>query len=161
MLISAQVDIALIAIALAIVSQMMQRKLVDKKGMKRKQEEMKKKQEMVKELMKRTDEKSKSELQALEQEMMESMSTMMKGSMKLMVFSMILFIPTLWFLSASYEGIAVDLPIPIPWFGGDRFIMLYNRTNWIGWYVLCSLCFNLGLNAIINLYEKVRGGENA
>ena len=160
--ISPQIDIALVAVALSIVSQLMQRRFVNKKEMKRKQNEMKEKQERMKELMKSEDPKAKNEADALQAEMMENMSTMMKGSMKLMVFSMVLFIPTLWFLSSTYEGIAINLPIPIPWFGGESFIMLYNTTSWLGWYILCSLTFSLSLNAAINIYEKVKsGGENA
>lgn len=156
-LISPQVDIAMIAIGLSIVSQIIQRKVVNRGEMKRKQAEMKGKQNRIKELMKRNDTKSKNELQVLEREMMEAMSTMMKGSMKMMVYSMILFIPTLWFLSSSYGNEVIPLPISIPWFGTESLIQLYNETNWIGWYVLTSLICSLSFNAIINIYEKIKG----
>lgn len=161
MFINPQIDIALIAIALAVVSQVMQHTLTDRKWMKSSQKEMKEKQERIKELMKKGD-SAKGEIERLEKEMMDAMSKMMSGSMRLMLVSMIVFIPALWFLTGTYGNVVVPLPIPIPWLGGEGIIpiMLYNETNWLGWYLLCSLASSLGLNAVVNIAERRSAGAD-
>jgi len=157
MLYTAQIDIAIVTFVMAIVSQVLQRKFYNKDEMKSKQEMMKKNQERIKELMKKEDEKSKKELESLEKEMMDSMSGMMSGSMKMMMFSLIIFVPVFWFLGQNYEKALISLPVPLPWFGGtgEPFIKLYNETNYIGWYVVCSIVFSMILNGLINVHKKI------
>src|SRR3989338_6844539 len=105
----------------------------------------------MKELANKSDAKSKNELEALEKEMMEEMGKMMKGCTRMMIFIIFLF----WFLGEAYKAAVIQLPFPIPWFGENWSVKLYSETNWIGWYVLCSLVTSLALNAALGLREKV------
>ena len=158
MLFDPQTDITLIAIGLGIVSQALQRKLMNKKAMKANQEKMKEKQKKLNELLKKEDKKSKNEAESIQKEMLEEMNVMMKGSMRMMMASMIIFIPTFWYLGGVYGNEIISLPFPIPWFGAKEFIELYNETSWMGWYVLNSLFFSILFNMAMNLYEKHFGG---
>ncbi|MFH1586935.1 MAG: EMC3/TMCO1 family protein [Candidatus Diapherotrites archaeon] len=156
---SPQFDIAVITFVLAIVSQILRRVLMNPSEMKVQQAAMKEKQGKMKELMNKNDHKSAKELEKMQKEMMESMGAMMSGSMKLMFVSMLIFLPIFWFLGSTYADVTISLPIPIPWFGGDLLIMLYNETNFYGWYILTSLFFSIILNVVIGQVEKMLKGE--
>lgn len=156
---SPQIDIAVITFVLAIVSQILRRILMNPAEMKEKQAAMKEKQGKMKELMNKNDHKSTKELETLQKEMMESMGAMMSGSMKLMFVSMLIFLPIFWYLGSAYGDAVISLPIPIPWFGGDFLIMLYNETNFYGWYILTSLFFSIILSIVIGQVEKIMKGE--
>ena len=164
-LFGAMVDIALISVGLTLVLQFVQRKFMNRGQMKLQQEEMKRKQKRMKELMQRNDEKAKGELQQLEKEMMEGMNEMMSGSMKQMLFTMVLIIPLWAFFGWNYAEVAIDLPIPVPFFTAFNLFdplswfawQLWEQTSWIGWYVLVSLSFSIVLNLIITVFKKVRG----
>jgi uncharacterized membrane protein (DUF106 family) len=160
LLVSPHVDIALISLALALVSQFIQRVVFDKKGMQAKQKEMKEKSTKARELMKKGDDKSMKQMEELNKEIMESMSTMMSGSFKMMAVMFIVYMPVLWYLPEAYSG-TIDLPIPLPWLGGEGqgLIAFTSTTNWLGWYFISAMVFSLGLNAIINLVGKVRGAK--
>lgn len=164
MFVNPMVDIAGVSLALAIISQFVQGKFMNKDEMKRHQEGMKERNKRMKELMGKDDHKSKNELEALEKEMLESMQKMMNGSMKVMMVSAIVFLPALWFLSATYEKAVIELPIPIPWFisgfnlldpstwGG--IIELYNETNYFGWYFLTYLVITVAINSVMGFFKK-------
>lgn len=158
MLFSPAVDIALISAILAVISQVMQRVLVNRKEQKRKQKEINENNKRMKELMKRNDEKSAKELAALQKEMMESMSTMMSGNMRMLAVMSIIYIPVYWFLGETYAATVIPLPVPIPWFSSESLIAFYTSTSWIGWYVLTALVFGLGINAVIGIVEKTQKG---
>ena len=150
-----QVDLALAAVGVSLASNFVQRKVMPKEETKQRQEKIKKHQERMKELANKSDAKSKNELEALEKELMEEMGKMMKGSTRMMMFSMVFIIPLFWFLGEAYKAAVIQLPFPIPWFGENWSVKLYSETNWIGWYVLCSLVTSLALNAALGLREKV------
>ncbi len=159
MLFSPHIDIALVAVVLSLLSQVMRRVLTDQKNIKKMQKGMKDKQAKIKELMKKEDAKSKKELERLQGEMMEGMALMMKGTNKLMLVSMVVFLPTFWFLGGVYGNFEFPLPVPLPWFGGEFFITLVSSTNFVGWYFVCSLVFSLVINGIINAIEKRKENE--
>jgi uncharacterized membrane protein (DUF106 family) len=75
------------------------------------------------------------------------------------MFSMVVFLPAFAVLGMFYSGTVANLPFPIPWFGGQDqpFIMFYEQTNWVGWYVLCSLVSSIVLNIVLHFWEKSRG----
>ncbi len=177
---SPQIDIAIITFVLAIVSQILRRILMNPAEMKEKQAAMKEKQGKMKDLMNKNDHKSVKELEEMQKEMMESMGKMMSGSFKLMAISLVFFLPAFYVIGGTdplfgimsaidvigigglYADAIIPLPIPIPWLGGDFFIMLYNETGWFGWYILTSLFFSITLNVVIGQVEKImKGGVNA
>ncbi len=155
MFVSPQVDIALISAGVALVSQVLQRKFMPRHETKKRQEKIKKHQERMKELAAKKDTKSKNELEALEKEMMEEMGKMMQGSTRMMMFSMVFVLPMFWFLGENYKEAIVQLPFPIPWFAENWAVKFYTETNWVGWYVLCSLVVSLSFQAILRLREKL------
>lgn len=156
MFVNPMIDIVAISALLAIVSQFIQLKFGRRDEMMAAQKEMKERQKRMQELVKRNDGAAKAELEKLEKEMMEGMSKMMGGSMKVMMISMVIFLPAFALIGAAYSAATINLPVPVPWLGGTSFIMLYSQTNWLGWYVLCSLVFSLVLTALIGLYKKSR-----
>ena len=151
-----RVEIALISVGIALVSQLLQRKLMPREATQKRQEKIKKHQARMKELANKNDAKSKNELEALEKEMMEEMQVMMQGSTRMMMFSMVFILPVFWFLGEAYKEVTVQLPFPIPWFAENWVIKFFTETNWIGWYVLCSLVTSLVLNAALNVYAQLK-----
>src|SRR3989338_4829232 len=91
-----RVEIALISVGIALVSQLLQRKLMPREATQKRQEKIKKHQARMKELANKNDAKSKNELEALEKEMMEEMQVMMQGSTRMMMFSMVFILPVFW-----------------------------------------------------------------
>ena len=151
MIISPIIEIAVISLGLAISSQIIQNKFVDREGMKKQQKEIKEKQKKMKELMLQEDQKSKNELESLEKEMMGQMQKMMGGTMKVMMYSLVIFLPAFALMGFFYEEAIIDLPIALPWLanGFDLFnlgtwgIEIYEQTNWFGWYFTTYLSVTL------------------
>ena len=156
MIFGAMVDIAVISVVLAGVSQAIQAKFMDRTLMKKQQEEMKKKQEKMRELMKKNDAKSKNELDSLQKEMLDSMNDMMSKSSKVMLVSLVIFLPAFALFGMFYGKEIINLPIPLPWLanGFDLFnigtwgIEIYPQTNWFGWYFLTYLIVTLLFNVL-------------
>lgn len=168
MFVSTIVDITIISIVLFGVSQAVQARFINRDEMKRQQEGMKAKQVKMKELMKKGDAKSKNELDAMEKEMMEDMQKMMSGSYKVMLVSMVVFLPALWFLNTFYGNAVIDMPVPLPWLrnGFDLFsigswgIEIYAKTNWFGWYFVCFIVISLLYNFISGFKKKMVAAQN-
>ena len=144
------IDIALIAIAISLVSLLVQRKVMGKGGMKEKQRAMKERQKQMTELMKRQDEQAKNELKSLEKEMMDESMGMMQKSMKHMVVIMVIVVPTFWFLNSNY-GKAVGLPI-----GDVKLPLLGLIPSAIAWYIVAGIVASLILNFVIGRIDKPR-----
>ena len=155
----AMLEIALVAMCLAVVSQVVRRKFVDPKKMKEQQKVMKEKQVKIKELVGKEDGKSKAELQRIQTEMMEVTNEMMQGSMRMMMFTFPVYIVVFWGLGYLFSDVTINLPIQIPWFGDNWSIKFYEQTNWIGWYILISLITGITLGVIFNAVEKMKGGQ--
>lgn len=161
--INPQLDILVISGVLSIASQGLQRLLTDRKKMKENQEKMKEHQKKMRELSQKQDKKSIEEMEKLEKEFMEAFNQTMQASFKFMIFSLPVFGAAFWFLGNNYETASIDLPVPVPWFVasgikipllGEIGIQLFSSTNWLGWYVLCSIAISLVLSTIINAIEK-------
>ena len=146
MIINAMIDISLISLGLAIISQLIQGKFLDREKMKTQQKEMKEKQKIMQELMKKEDLKSKNELESMQKELMQQMQGMMSGSMKMMVASMVIFLPAFAILGFFYSEAIIQLPIPLPWFGTESLIEIFTETNWFGWYFVSYLSITILMN---------------
>lgn len=147
-LVNPTIDIALIAVAISLVSLLVQRKVMGKGGMKASQKGIKEKQEKMKELMKRQDEQAKNELQGLEKEMLEDSMKMMKKSMKHMVVVMVLVLPAFWFLAENYKK-AAGLPL------GDVTLPLLGLIPAvIVWYIVVGIVSSIVLNFVIGRIDN-------
>ena len=147
-LVNPAVDIALIAIAVALVSLVIQRKVMGKAGMKERQKEIKEKGAKIKELMKRDDEQAKNETKRLEKEMLDESMKMMQKSMKHMVIIMVIVIPTFWFLGANYKN-ASGLPV-----GNVTLPLLGFIPSSIAWYIVVGIIAGIILNVVMGKIWK-------
>ncbi|MEM4256968.1 MAG: EMC3/TMCO1 family protein, partial [Candidatus Diapherotrites archaeon] len=109
-LVNPMVDIAIISSVLALLSSIIQNKVMNKKQMKADQEKLKEKNKRMRELMTKNDEKSKNELESLQNEVLEIMQKMMQGTLKFTMISMVFFLPAFWLLSSLYGEAVIGLP---------------------------------------------------
>ncbi len=153
--INPQIDIAFAALLLALVSQFIQRKFVDKQKLKESQEKMKQAQKRMKELASRQDNQSKQEMERIEKEFMQTAGETMQASMKQLAVSTPIFLLAFLYLGGAYEKDTIQLPVPLPWFGNNG-IQLFSETSWVGWYVVSALASTLILNVIIKIFDTVK-----
>ncbi|MDD5163547.1 MAG: EMC3/TMCO1 family protein [Candidatus ainarchaeum sp.] len=155
-LISPIVDIAIISFFMAIVSQILQRKLIDRKKMKESQEKMKQMQKQMNELLKRGDEKSKLESSRIQNEMLQLMNAQMKGSMKHMLVSLPIFWIVFAAIGAFYIGVQITSPLPLPIIHRNFAFEITPNVSWLWWYIYCSLAFSVVLSIILNILDKMK-----
>ncbi|MBU2100939.1 DUF106 domain-containing protein [Candidatus Micrarchaeota archaeon] len=140
------IDVALLAVVVGIISQILQRKLMDKKGQKQKQDAMKEKQKKLKELMKQNDEKSRKEAEKINMELMSDMKEMFKGMQKFMLASFVFILPIFYLGVSTYkEEVFVVFGWTVPEFIFPPYIV---------WYFICSIVFSLIFNAGMKVIEK-------
>jgi uncharacterized membrane protein (DUF106 family) len=145
-------------IVLAAVTKVLQRKLIDKKEMKRYQDEAKEMQLRLKELMKEA-EKNKSKIDELQTTMLKNSTEMMNKNMKLSLFTAPAFIVCFWFLSTLYGGQFIESFIALPKFIGFN---IFNPASWMpvgltmqtGYYK-AFFFYYFGASIIMGLVEKV------
>jgi len=143
---SAVIDVSIFAIVVGIISQILQRKLMDKKGQKAKQNAMKEKQNKLKELMKNQDEKSKREAERLNAELMTDMKEMFKGMQKFMIASFVIIIPIFYLGVSNYvKETFVVFGWTVPQFFFPPHIV---------WYIISSIGFSIVFNLIMKVVEK-------
>ena len=143
------IDILLLSIGIAIVSQLFQIKFTDRKKMRTMQKEMKEKQKKMRGLSGKTDGNSLAELKKLEQEMMQSLNESMKHSMSSMIKLMpltVIFLFVYWLLGSTYGKIAVPTLFPISIFKP--------AMGWIWWYVICVFIASIVINVVTNAIEN-------
>jgi len=116
-----------ITVALAALSKVLQRKLVDKEKMKAFQTKIKEDQKRFNELLKEAD-KNKKEIEELQSRIMQQNMEMMNANMKLSLFTMPAFLIAFWFLGTLYSGQTLVSVIPLPTFNGFN---LFNPLSWI------------------------------
>ena len=148
-------DIALAAMALTVISQIIQRKLVDREKMKKQQQKMRDHQKRMKELTQKQDKQSKQEMERIEKEFMETANETMRGSLKQLAVSTPIILIAFWYLGETYRDDVIQLPVQLPWFGSNG-IQLFSETTWIGWYVVNAIIFAVALNIIISFIEKAK-----
>ncbi|MFA6065435.1 MAG: EMC3/TMCO1 family protein [archaeon] len=116
-----------ITVALAALSKVLQRKLIDKEKMKAFQTKIKEDQKKFNELLKEAD-KNKKEIEELQSRIMQQNMEMMNSNMKLSLFTMPAFLIAFWFLGTLYGGQLLVSIIPLPTF--NNFFLL-NPLSWI------------------------------
>jgi uncharacterized membrane protein (DUF106 family) len=162
-LISAVVDISLVAVLLVVVSRLLQGRMIDKDRQKAAQARMKEKQGRIKELMKNEDERSKNEMKQLQQEIFEEMNETMQGSMKYMIVSLPLFLAAWWLMGWLYGGQLFATPFAVPKFDGFFFL---NPFTWIPsgwvlesgyakWYIVVYFIVAIVLGIAMKVREKI------
>ncbi len=142
---SAVLDVTLFAVIVGLISQALQRKLMDKKAQKAKQQAMKEKQKKLKELMKQGDEASKKEAERLNMELMGDMKDMFKGMQKFMIASLIVIMPIFYLGVSTY---AKETFIVFGW-KVPQFIF----PPYIVWYFISSIIFSIIFNLIMKAVE--------
>lgn len=155
MLFNATVDIAIISVGVALLSQFLQDKIMGKNVMKERQQKIKEKRQKMQELLKKSDRKSQEELKEVEKEMMQMTSEMMQGSMRYMMFTLPIFAVVFFIIGSNYGTAIIDLPIALPWIDGKW----HTQTNWIGWYIICALLTSMLVKLILNVIQE--GERNA
>jgi uncharacterized membrane protein (DUF106 family) len=144
-------EIAVVSIVMVSISQFLQRTLVDRKAMKENQEKMKEKQRRLKELVGKEDKKSKGEAEKLQKEMLELMGASMQGTMKHMLFTLPIFLGVFWFLSMTYSGVVIELPLAVPVIHRNLSFEITAGISWLWWYIyssfIMSIVLNIGLKA--------------
>jgi uncharacterized membrane protein (DUF106 family) len=114
-------------ITLAVVTKILQRKLIDKEKMKEYQKKIKEDQAKFKELLKEA-EKNKKEIEELQTQILKQNTEMLNMNMKLSMFTMPVFLIAFWFLGTLYGGQTLVSIIPLPKFN-DFFLL--NPVSWI------------------------------
>ncbi len=139
------IDITLLAVIVGLISQALQRKLMDKKAQKQKQQAMKEKQKKLKELMQKGDEKSKKEAEQLNSELMQDMKEMFKGMQKFMIASFVIIIPIFYLFVSGYQKETFNV------FGWivPEFIF----PPHIVWYFISSIGFSIVFNLIMKTVD--------
>ncbi len=148
-------DILFITAVLVAVSQIIQKKFVNKAKIDENQKKMKKHQEKMKELAKKDDHESKREMERIEKEFMETANETMRESFRQTIISMPVFLGAFWFLQNDYGKAVIDLPVPLPWFGENWSIQFFSQTNWFGWYFVSYLVVTILLNALLKTAKRV------
>lgn len=151
---NAMIEIAIVSVIMVSVSQILQRKFVDRKAMKESQEKMKAHQKQLKELMGKEDNKSKAEADRLQKEMLESMSASMQGTMKHMLFSFPIFIAVFWLLGQAYAGTVINLPVAVPVLHRDWSFEITSGISWLWWYIYSSFILSIVLNIVLKVAKK-------
>lgn len=138
------IEITVLAVVATVISLAIQHRFFHRKEMLQSQEDMRHNQKRMMELMKKEDKKSKEEAQKIQQDMMDQTFKMLNPMQ--MVAQLVVFAPLLWYFHAAYDGMAIALPFPFPWWV-DGFVWL-NQTNWFGWYFLTVMVFMIVLTPL-------------
>ena len=161
-IISPTIDISLIAMAVVVISKIMQAKFIDKKKQKESQARMKEKQKKIKELMHKEDEKSKNEMDTLQKELLEEMNETMQGTMRYMMFSLPLFLGAFFVMGTLFGIEMFETPFLVPKFEG---FFMFNpftwmpvgwvgQTGWLKWYFITYLITSITIGIVMKIKEK-------
>lgn len=152
-------EIALVSLVMVAVSQILQKRFIDKKAMKESQQKIKDNQKKIKELMGKEDKQSKEQAERLQQEMMGLMTQSMQGTMKHMVVSFPIFMVIFWLLSISYGSNVINLPTAVPVFHRDFSFEITSRISWLWWYIYSSLIISIVFNIGLKIWKKTKKKE--
>ncbi len=128
--------IAVISIALAIMSALVRKAVLDMKKLKQMKEEMKEQQRIMKEATKSGDTKK---MQKAQEHLMKLTMENMKYSFKPMLITFIPFIIIFYWLQGQYTSVGTVATI----LGFD--------LGWLGWYLVTSIISSLIINKILNI----------
>jgi uncharacterized membrane protein (DUF106 family) len=119
--------IILVTIALATITKILQRKLIDRKKMLEYQKQIKEDQKGFNLLLKEA-EKNKREIEELQTRILKQNTEMLNMNMKLSLFTMPAFLVAFWFLGNLYSNQNLVSVIPLPKFSDFN---LLNPVSWI------------------------------
>lgn len=128
--------IAFISIALAIMSALVRKAVLDVKKLNRMKEEMKEQQKIMKEATKSGDTKK---MQRAQEHLMKLTMENMKYSFKPMLITFIPFIIIFYWLQGQYSSIGTVATI----FNFD--------LGWLGWYIVVSITLSIIINKLLNV----------
>jgi len=154
-------DITIISLFLIVITRFIQGKFIDRDKMESDRKIMGEKRKKMMEISKKKDKQSIKELKKMEEEILQMSSTMMQGTMRYMMYSLPLFLVVFGFLGASYGEAIIDLPVALPWFGGEGFLgmQMYEQTNWFGWYFVSYLSISIVLGIAKKIRKNIPGGS--
>ncbi|MDD5148295.1 MAG: EMC3/TMCO1 family protein [Candidatus ainarchaeum sp.] len=158
-LISPVVDIAIVSFVMAIVSQILQRKFLDRKKMKESQEQIKQMQKRLNELLKKQDEQSKKEAMRLQNEMLQTMNAQMKGSMKHMLISLPIFWIVFAIVGALYLGVMITAPVALPVIHRNFSFEITQTISWLWWYIYCSIIFSIIISIVLKAADLAKAKQ--
>jgi len=155
-------------IALATVTKILQRKLIDKKKMQEIQKKIKEDQKKFNELLKGA-EKNKREIEELQGQILKQNTELMNMNMKLSLFTMPAFLLVFWLLGNLYNGQMLTSLIPLPTFESFQ---PFNPMSWVpnglgmmsGYYKMYFFYYMISaiaLGIIDKLYDKVKATMKA
>ena len=150
-------------IALATVTKILQRKLIDRKKMQEIQKKIKDDQKKFKELLKGA-EKNKREIEELQAQILKQNTELMNMNMKLSLFTMPAFLLIFWLLGNLYGGKTLVSIIPLPTFESFQ---PFNPMSWVpnglgvtsGYYKMYFFYYMIsaiGLGIIDKIYDKAK-----
>lgn len=159
------VDIALISIALAIVSQIIQARFVNTPEVKESKKRLNEQNKKLRELMKRKDENAFKEMKKIQEEMAEEYKIIMK-TMPYSFLTLPLYIIAFGYMggksmplfggifnNGAYSEVVFSLPIPLPWID----FQLHSTTNWMGYCFIWILLSTILIKAGWLVFEKMKG----
>lgn len=163
MFVNPYIDIAIISIALAIVSQIIQAKFVNTPEVKEKRNALNEKSKKIRELLKKKDAKALEEMKKIQSEMSGDYSAIMK-TMPYAFLTLPLYLvafgymggnvlPFLGgiFVNGAYSELIFNLPIPLPWLD----FQLHSTTNWLGYYAVWILLSTIIIKVGLVVFEKM------
>ena|SRR3989338_9324166 len=147
-IISPAIDIAVIAVALAIISMLVQIRFLNWKKTRQLQGSIKEKNKKAMELMKKGDESSKREAEELQKQVMQEMQAQFQNMPKQLIVSMIIFLPPFLLIQNLYSsaGFIITLGFEVPLLGA--------KWGWLKWYFVCAFISGIVINAIVSKLEK-------
>jgi uncharacterized membrane protein (DUF106 family) len=146
MLFSPAVDLVLVSALFAVITQTLQSVLTNRKEIRENQKKMQEKNKQYRELMTQGNKANPQELERVQKEIMELTTTSMKSMPKMLVANMIVFLPLFAMVSQTFNGIQVPLFFP--------FKLVWETTDWLWYYVLCSFLISMFVNQVFNWHLK-------
>ncbi len=144
-------DLVLISAGFAVISQVLQTVLTDRKEVRRSQKKMQEVNKRYKELMSQGGKADPQETEKIQKEMMEITTASMKNMPKMMIANMIVFLPLFALVHQVYDGKQLPFFPPFSW--------VWPQVDWFWYYLLCSLIISLFVNHVMNWYHEKKEKE--
>lgn len=151
MFVSPAVDLVLVSAGFAVISQVIQVLLLDRKETRKIQKKMQEKNKEYREMISKGN-SSKQDLDRIQGELMELSMGSMKRMPKVMIANMIVFLPLFAMVSNVYHGTTLTTFFPLN--------LIWKELDWFWYYVLCSLLISLVVNAVLNWYDTRQEKKN-
>jgi len=140
--------IALVSVGLAVMNALVRRAVIDREKFEEHKRKLKEHQQVVKEASKAGDVKK---AQKAQEELMTLMMEQLKHSFKPMIFTIIPFLLVFSWLNQQYGRFNLFGILDSTLGVGPVATLLGFDTNWILWYLLCSIAISTVLNKTLRL----------